>query len=69
MSLQAQDAAEVAKLIGNARQTPKGQKKDVSGDMFKGYTPQAVEAAWYTPALLSMTLAPVLSDFATAKSA
>ena len=34
-------------LIDWAEATPKGQKKDVSGDMFKGYCPLAVEAAWY----------------------
>lgn len=44
--MQAQDAEEVQKLIDRARQTPKGQKKDVSGAMFKGYTPAAVEAGW-----------------------
>ena len=44
--LQAQDAEEVQKLIDTARQTPKGHKKDVGGEMFKGYTPAAVEAGW-----------------------
>jgi len=43
---QAKDAAEVKELIDRARATPKGQKKDISSDMFKGYCPPAVEAAW-----------------------
>ena len=44
--MQAQDAEEVQKLVDRARQTPKGHKKDVGGEMFKGYTPAAVEAGW-----------------------
>ena len=47
LQAQAQDAADVQELIDRARATPKGQKKDVSRDMFKGYCPPAVEAAWY----------------------
>lgn len=34
-------------MIAAARATPKGAKKDVTGEMPKGYTPAAVEAAWY----------------------
>lgn len=44
---QAKDAAETKALIDEAKATPKGQKKDISRDMFKGYCPPAVEAAWY----------------------
>ena len=45
--LQAKDTAEVQQVIEHAKATPKGQKKDVSKDMPKGYCPPAVEAAWY----------------------
>ncbi|DBB14039.1 TPA: hypothetical protein ACH3X3_001004 [Trebouxia sp. C0006] len=43
----AKDAAEVKELIDRATSTPKGHKKDITSDMFKGYCPPAVEAAWY----------------------
>jgi len=43
---QAKDAAEVKELIDRATSTPKGHKKDITSDMFKGYCPPAVEAAW-----------------------
>ena len=45
--MQTQDAEAVQNLINKAKQTPKGQKKDVGGEMFKGYTPAAVEAGWW----------------------
>lgn len=45
--LQAAEAAEVSKLLDEVRSVPKGDKKPVSGDMFKAYHPQMVEAAWY----------------------
>ena len=34
-------------IIRAARETPKGQKKDTAGAMPCGYSPPAVEAAWY----------------------
>lgn len=43
----AAEAAELQKWIDNAKATPQGERKDVSGTMPKAYTPQAVEAAWY----------------------
>lgn len=37
----------MAATVAAARATPKGSKKDTSGPMTKGYSPPAVEAAWY----------------------
>ena len=45
--VQAKDAAEVQQQMEQAQATPKGQKKAVTRDMPKGYSPPAVEAAWY----------------------
>lgn len=44
---QAAEAAEVAQLLVEVRGVSKGAKKPVSGDMYKAYHPQIVEAAWY----------------------
>eukprot|EP00877_Chromochloris_zofingiensis_P001129 jgi/Chrzof1/11016/Cz05g20150.t1 len=43
----AAEAAEVAKLLEEARSVPKGARKPVGRDMYKAYHPQMVEAAWY----------------------
>ena len=43
----AAEAAEMKAWIDAAKGTPAGQKKSVLGEMPKGYSPQAVEAAWY----------------------
>jgi hypothetical protein len=45
--LQAAEAADVARLVGEARSTPKGAKKSIPAEMYKAYHPQMVEAAWY----------------------
>lgn len=34
-------------IVAAARATPKGDKKDTSAAMPRGYSPPAVEAAWY----------------------
>ena len=47
LCLQAEEAAQQQKLIKAAQTTPRGQRKDVSGEMAKGYMPLAVEAAWW----------------------
>ncbi|KAG2489910.1 hypothetical protein HYH03_011547 [Edaphochlamys debaryana] len=41
------EAEEVASLIAAARSTPKGDKKELPGAMYKAYHPAAVEAGWY----------------------
>ena len=43
---QAAEAAEAQAWIDAARATPVGEKKQLPGEMPKGYMPQAVEAAW-----------------------
>ncbi len=43
----AAEAAEMQAWIDQAKATPVGQRKSVAGEMPKGYSPQAVEAAWY----------------------
>ena len=43
----AAEAIEIEQWISTAKATPNGAKKDVSGEMPKGYAPRAVEAAWY----------------------
>jgi len=43
----ASEAAEIQSWIDQAKSTPIGEKKSVQGDMPKGYSPQAVESAWY----------------------
>jgi len=45
--LQAAEAADVSRLVSEARSTPKGEKKAVTPEMYKAYHPQMVEAAWY----------------------
>jgi valyl-tRNA synthetase len=44
---QAAEAEEVARLVAAARATPKGECKRLATDMYKGYHPAMVEAAWY----------------------
>lgn len=44
---QAEEAAEMESIVAAARATPKGSKKNTSAAMTKGYSPPAVEAAWY----------------------
>ncbi|GIL56694.1 hypothetical protein Vafri_11999 [Volvox africanus] len=41
------EAEEVTGLIAAAKATPKGEKKQVEGAMYKAYHPKMVEAAWY----------------------
>ena len=43
----AAEAAEVKAWIDQAKATPVGSKKSVAGALPKGYSPEAVEAAWY----------------------
>lgn len=43
----AAEAAEMQAWIEEAKATPVGERKSVAGEMPKGYSPQAVEAAWY----------------------
>ena len=43
----AAEAAEVQAWIAQAKATPVGSKKSVAGELPKGYSPVAVEAAWY----------------------
>jgi valyl-tRNA synthetase len=43
----AAEAAEVQAWIDQAKATPVGSKKSVAGSLPKGYSPEAVEAAWY----------------------
>jgi hypothetical protein len=44
---QAAEAADVARLVDEARSTAPGAKKVLPPDMYKAYHPQMVEAAWY----------------------
>jgi hypothetical protein len=46
-SAQAAEAADVERLVSEARSTPKGSKKSLPPDMYKAYHPQMVEAGWY----------------------
>ena len=46
-NLQERDAQELAAYVEQARATPRGHKKDYSGDMPKAYDPKIVEAATY----------------------
>jgi valyl-tRNA synthetase len=43
----AAEAAEVQAWVDQAKATPVGSKKSVAGALPKGYSPMAVEAAWY----------------------
>ena len=47
LAAQERDAQELAAYVDKARATPKGQKKDYSGDMPKAYDPKFVEAGTY----------------------
>ena len=51
VAVQERDAQELAAYVEEARATPKGQKKDYSGDMPKAYDPKFVEAGTYAPTL------------------
>jgi len=44
--VQAAEAEELAAALRAAQATPKGQKKDTSVEMLKGYNPPVVESAW-----------------------
>ena len=41
------EAAETERILEILRQTPKGEKKDTSLPMLKGYCPAVVESVWY----------------------
>ncbi|KIY98671.1 hypothetical protein MNEG_9290 [Monoraphidium neglectum] len=43
----AAEAEEVAKLLAEVRSTPKGERKIMPAELYKGYHPTMVEAAWY----------------------
>jgi valyl-tRNA synthetase len=43
----AAEAAEIQAWIDAAKATPVGSKKSVAGELPKGYSPEAVESAWY----------------------
>ncbi len=46
VATQREEAEELAEALRSAQATPKGQKKDTTAAMPRGYHPPAVEAAW-----------------------
>lgn len=47
LGLQAAEAEELAAALRAVQATPKGEKKDTTAPMLKGYDPPVVEAAWW----------------------